>query len=570
VTVRPGIPARVICALAFGCLLGNGGARAFPISDPENPSIVTNAPEPAESDLRHQLQLQSGFGAASAGGGWTFIPAISFEEVWTDNVLNTETNRRWDLLSVATPSIAILGDVPNAQVRFAYGPQFLLAARTPQENRVTNQLVGTGLFTIVPDEFYVDVRAFAGASPLGGGFGPLGSGIAPLSAIAPLGTGPGGIGTLGLSKQNQVQSSSLSIAPYWLHRFGDTGTAKIGYQFNESAYAQGGTYLPVFFPTGPNYAYNLTNEGVAQFETGERFTPYRDFVAADVRYGSGNRFNGDSTEYVFVNRLGYLVNRNIAVFGQLGWEDLNFTNVTPNVHINDAIWGVGTTLTPNQDSQITLGYGHQNGQNAVQLNGWYALTARTRVSARYSTGLGTDLQTVADQLDLLSLDSTGTAVDAQTGAPLFIGNTGLGVQAGVFRTKSLLMSGTTALDRDQFSLSLQFWQSTALATVNNNVTLPTGVIAPPVGTTTNATTGYATWVHQFSEDWTMSGVVSYGTFRQNNSGNQHSVGATVATQYLITQTLAATARYAFFDRISTTPGQSYYQNLVLVGLSKQF
>jgi hypothetical protein len=68
----------------------------------------------------------------------------------------------------------------------------------------------------------------------------------------------------------------------------------------------------------------------------------------------------------------------------------------------------------------------------------------------------------------------------------------------------------------------------------------------------------------------MSSAVAYGTYHQSNSGNQHSVGATVATQYLITQTLAATARYAFFDRISTTPNQSYYQNLVLVGLSKQF
>ena len=563
-TIRTGIHARVTSVLAMGCLLGSMGAKSFPISDPENPSIVTNAPEPIESDLRHQLALQSGFGAAPAGGGWTFTPAISFEEIWTDNVLNTERNRRWDMLSVATPSIAVLGDVPNAQVRFAYGPQFLLAARTPQEDRITNQLLGTGLFTIVPDEFFVDARAFAGGSPVGGGFGPLGSGIAPLSA------GFGGSDTLGLSKQNQVQSSSFSLAPYWLHRFNDTGTAKIGYQFNESAFAQGGIYLPVFFPAGPNSAYNLSHEGVAQFETGDRFAPFRDFVSADARYQSGNRFNGDSTQYVFVNRLGYLVNRNVSVFGDLGWEDLDFTNVSPNVHINDAIWGVGTTLIPNQDSQITLGFGHQNGQNAVQVNGWYALTARTHISARYSTGLGTDLQNIVGQLDLLSLDSTGTAVDTQSGAPLFLGNNGLGIQAGVFRTKSLLTSATTVLDRDQVSLYLQYSQSTTLATVPNNVTLPAGITAPPVGTTSNAWTGYATWVHQLSEDWTMSSAVSYGTYHQSNSSNQHSVAASLATQYLITQSLAATARYTFFDRISTTAGQSYYQNLVLVGLSKQF
>ena len=564
VTVPSGISARVTCALAVGCLLGARGALAFPISDPDNPSIVTSAPEPTESDLRHQLQLQSGFGAAQAGGGWTFIPGISAEEIWTDNVLNTENNRRWDFLTAVTPSITILGDVPNAQVRFIYDPQFLVAARTPQENRITNQLAGTGLFTIIPDEFYVNTAAFAGGSAVGGGFGPLNNGF---------GSGFGGLGSLnnnGVSKQNQAQTSSFSLTPYWLHHFSDTGTAKIGYSFNESAYAQGGTYLPVFFPTGTHSAYNITNEGVAQFETGERFAPFRNLTLADVRLGNGNGFNGNSSEYIFENRLGYLVNRNVELFGQLGYEDLNFTNVTPNIHINDAIWGLGTTLTPNQDSQITVSFGHQSGQNGVQVNGWYAVTARTRVTATYNVGLQTNLQGIASQLDLLSLDSTGNAVDTSTGGPLFIGNTGLGIQAGVFRTKSLTMGVSTVLDRDQFSLALQFYQSTTVATVRNNVNLPTGVTAPPVGTTSKATTGYATWVHQISEDLSMSTQVSYGTWNQSNSGNQQSVAASVAMQYLISQTLAATARYSFFDRMSNTPGQSYYQNLVLVGLSKQF
>ena len=179
VTVPLGISARLTCAIAVGCLLSSRGARAFPLTDPSNPSIVTNAPEPTDSDLRNQLQLHSGFGAAAAGGGWTFVPAISWEEIYTDNVFDTERNRRWDVLTTVTPSIAITGDVPNAQVQFEYGPQFRLAARTPQENSITNQLLGTGLFTVVPDEFYVDARAIAGGAPVNGGFGALGPGVTP-------------------------------------------------------------------------------------------------------------------------------------------------------------------------------------------------------------------------------------------------------------------------------------------------------------------------------------------------------------------------------------------------------
>ncbi len=570
VTVPLGIPARVTCALAVGCLLGSRGTMAFPINDPSNPSIVTNAPEPTESDLRHQLQLQSGLGAAPAGGGWTFTPAISGAEIWTDNILNTETNRRWDLLSTLTPSISILGDVPNAQVRFQYGPQFLLAARTPQENRITNQLVGTGLFTIVQDEFYVEVRAFAGAAPVGGGFGALGNGFGSLNSGISTG-GIGGIGNTGLSKQNQVQSSVFAFSPYWLHRFGDTGTAKVGYEFNESAVASGGTYLPVFFPTGHNTSYSIANEGVAQFETGERFAPYRDLVLGDARVSNGNNgLSGNSSDYTFVNQLGYLINRNISVFGQLGYEDIQFTNVVPNIHVSDAVWGIGGTFIPNADSQITVSFGHQNGENGAQVSAWYALTARTRITATYTTGLQSDLQGLSSQLDLLSLDSLGNTVNADTGGPLFIGNNGLGFQAGVFRSKALTAGLSTVLDRDQFSLSVQFAQTTTVATVRNTANLPSGVIAPPVGSTNNATTGYATWVHQINEDLSMSTSVAYGTNHFSASGNQQSVAASVAVQYMFSQTLAASARYSFFDRISTTPGSSYYQNLVLVGLTKQY
>jgi hypothetical protein len=546
--------------------LGSRGATAFPITDPSSPSIVTNAPEPSESDLRHQLQLQSGFGAAAAGGGWTFTPAISGTEIWTDNVLNTETNRRWDLLSVATPSISIQGDVPNAQVRFIYAPEFLLAARTPEENRITNQLSGTGLFTIIPDQFYIDVRAFAGGAPVNGGFGPLGTGFSTLSP----GVSTSGIGTAGLSKQNQVQSSTFSFSPYWLHQFGDTGTAKVGYEFTESAYANGGTYLPVLFPTGHNTAYNIANEGVAQFKTGESFTPYRDVVLLDGRVSNGNGLSGNSSDYTFVNQLGYLINRNFSIFGQLGYEDIQFTNVVPNIHVSDAVWGIGGTFIPNEDSQITVSFGHQNGQNGAHVNAWYALTARTRVSATYFTGLQSDLQSISDQLDLLSLNSTGAAVNSDTGAPLFIGNSGLGIQAGVFRTKSLTANLSTILDRDQLSFSVQFAQTTTVATVQNPANLPTGVTVSPVGATNNATTGYATWVHQINDDLAMSTAVAYGTNHMSGSGNQQSVAASIAVQYMFSQTLAASARYSFYDRISTTPGQSYYQNLVLVGLSKQF
>jgi len=563
VTVPVATTVRLACGVTAACLAGAPAALAFPPADPAEPSVATTAAAPDESDLRHQLQRHSEFGSP-LGGGWTFTPSITLQEAYTDNILNTQSNRRWDLLTLATPGIAINGDTPRAQVRLNYGPQFRLAARTPEQDNVTQQLQATGLFTVVPDALYVDARAFAGSGAVGGGFGALGLGVTP--ALNPSATG---VGSAGLSNQNQVQSSSLSIAPYWLHRFGETGTAKIGYQFSQSAYAQGNSFVPLFFPTGSNASYSTTHEGVAQFITGEQFAPFRNFTMLDARLGNGSGVNRDSQQYTFLNRLGYLLDRNVTVFGELGYENLQF-NATPPTRISDAIWGVGTTITPNPDSQITIGFGHRYGQNAFNLNGSYALSARTRISASYNTGLQSDLQYLQSQLDLLALDSTGRTIDAQTGAPLYIGTGGIGVQSGLFRTKRLVFTGTTLLDRDQISLSLQFSQNTTLATAPPNEFVPFGIPAPPVGSTSRATTVFLTWLHQVSETLSISSSASYSASNVSSSGNQQSLAASVAMQYLISETVTVIARYAYFNRQSNTPGQSFYQNLVLVGISKQF
>jgi len=567
VTVPLGIPARVTCALAVGCLLGTRIAMAFTVTDPNNPSIVTNAPEPTETDLRHQLQMQSGFGAAAAGGGWTFVPSVSLEEIWTDNVLNTNTNRRWDLLTIATPSIAITGDTPNTQLLFEYGPQLRLAARTPQENSVTNQLLASGLFTIVPDEFYVSAHGIAGGTPVNGGFGALGPGIN--SNFGGFNSQLNSLGTTGLSNANQVQVSSISVSPYWEHRFGDTGMAKIGYQISESSFSQGNSYVPLFFPSGHNATTSIGNWGYAQFDTGDRFQPFQNHTEANAQIYNGSGFEGNSEQYWAFDKLTYVVNDKISVFAQLGYENLQYAG-TPSTHIADATYGFGTTWTPNPDSQITVSFIHQYGDANWNLSGSYALSARTQISATYTTGLQTNLQGIQSQLNLTTVNSAGQTVNSVTGAPVAIGTNGVGVQAGLFRVKAFTLNVTTTLDRDQFAAWLQLSNNTTEATVPASE-LQFNITSPPVGSTTQAKTLYASWTHQIRDDLTLGSVASFNTSRVSNGvGNQHSIAASIGMQYLISQTLAATASYSFYDLISSTSTQSYYQNLVLVGLTKQF
>ena len=565
VTSASGFSLSMAACFAVGSLMARVAAHAFPVADASSPSVETNAPQATESDLQHQLQLQSGFGAA-AGPGWTFVPQLALNELFTDNILNTETNRRWDLLTLLTPGILINGDVPNAQVRLNYGPQFRLAARTPEVNDVTQQLLGTGQFTIIPDEFFVDARAVAGSSPVGSGFGALGLGVTTPTLGPP---SLSGLGTAALAKQNQVQTSSASIAPYWLHRFGDIGIAKVGYQFNETSFSQSSSFLPLFFSHGNSSAYNSTNEAIAQFQTGDRLTPIQDLATLDGVVGNGTGVNAGSHQYVALNRLGYSIDRSLTGFGEIGYEDLRFGGV-PVTTIADAVWGLGGIWQPNADSRITAEYGHRYGARNVAVDASYALTARTRISARYQTGLQSDLQTIQSQLDLVSLDATGQAVDSQTGAPLFIGTGGLGFQNGLFRTRTMTATSTTVLDRDQVSVSFVWSRNTTVATVPPDQRNLFGIPAPPVGSNGEAETVYMTWIHQLSEVLLLSSGAAYSTSRVSPSGAQQSVAASVGMQYEFGETVTGTARYTYLNRISDTPGQSFYQNVFLVGLSKSF
>jgi uncharacterized protein (PEP-CTERM system associated) len=571
--VRLGASLCLTCAVAFGCLLGAQIAAAFPANDASTPSIVSNPTPPTESDLQHQLQLQTGIGATAASGKpWTFVPGLGAEEFYTDNVLQSPTDRRWDLVTVVTPSLGIVGDEPNAQVHFNYAPQLRMDARTPSQNGLTQQLAVTGDFTIIPDSFYLDARALAGGTPVGTGFGAFGSTFTPS-----LDEGNGSLGTAGLAKQNLAQAGSISVAPYWLHRFGDTGTAKIGYEFNESTISQSSSYYPLFVPTGSNSQHSVTNEAVAQFETGERFAPYRDLTRADVEEGTGSGIFNDSARDTISNRLNYEINRSIGMYGELGYERLRFGGVPPT-NIDDMTWMIGGTYAPNSDSQITFGYGHQNGVTGANVFGKWAITPRTSVSARYVNGLQSDLGQLQSQLDLTALDQNGNAVDAQTGAPLFTGLSGVGLQNGLFRAKTLSVTGSALLDRDRINFSIQFSQQTTVATDTAlTAASPFNPVAPPVGSTSEGVTAIATWVHSFSEVLTINSSASYGVTNVTGgssgaagTGRQSSVGASVGLQYLLSQTLATNVRYMYFRRGSPQPDETIYQNVILVGINKRF
>src|ERR1700749_4818400 len=93
--------------------LVSGTTSAFPLIGDDQ---VVPSTEPAASEvLRHQLQMNNGL-SAPAGGGWTIVPRLDWQEELTDNVLQEHAPRRADLVTFIAPGISLAGDLPRAQV----------------------------------------------------------------------------------------------------------------------------------------------------------------------------------------------------------------------------------------------------------------------------------------------------------------------------------------------------------------------------------------------------------------------------------------------------------------------
>jgi uncharacterized protein (PEP-CTERM system associated) len=542
--------ARLGGAAAGLCLLLTQQAAAFPISDAESPSIVPSADASDSSDasaLAHQLSLLNGY-SSSVGPGWTFTPSLTLQEALNDNVFDTSTNRQWDLITYLIPSLAIYGDTQNVQLRFNYQPTVEYYARNTSLNQLAEQLNATADVTLWQDHLYLDLRAFAGvgsstgASP-GLGYGSNASGQTPA-------------GLTGLNKQNSTQFTSFQVSPYFLQQFDTYGTLKVGYTLGYTTSSNSAGFSPVpTSSTGPSTA-ETTNEELIQFRTGTFLERISDTVQLDAQQFQGTGVATSGFNNTFTNQIDYVMNRTITLFGSLGYEDIDYGGAN-SLAIHDITWQLGTTLTPDPRSTLTLSYGHSLGVDTLSANGTYSVTARTSLNVSYGETLGTQLQSVQQQLSQTAINNSGVAVNSQTGVPLYNSNNLLGTQNQLYRATTATVGTNTRLDRDTITFNLQY------AVYNAAGTGATG--------STSGVTGTANWNHALRDDLTLNAAGSYGIrWGAGPGGRSAFTAVTTSLQYAVSATVSSSLSYSFYDLNSTESGGSLYQDILILSLTKRF
>ena len=562
---------------ALACLAEPAGA--FPYIDTTGQGTTSGSTPlsaPDAQDLKHQLQLSNGLAALGAGGGaggggWIIQPRVTVQEALTDNVLQVHSPMRWDLITVLSPGISITGATQRLQVRLDYAPVLIVNARTGSQNALNQQLNATASVTVIPEFAFIDLRAVSGIQSLrgaAGAGGTIGAGDGG-SLTAGTRTGIGNAGVAGSSQQSTVQTASIGISPYLVQRFGDYGTARLGYSLNLSQIspATGFQYIP--FPTGTASQRLVTNEQTAQFRSGSFLNDFQDTV--DINFSqstsSGRNtaigsFLGNSsfasTRQIFNNTLSYAVNRALTVTVSVGHENIIYTGSTL-APINDVTWSVGGTYTPNQNSSITISYGHQLGTEALSFNGYLQLTPRTSISASYSDTLGTQLENLQNQLNQGVVGANGGFVNRQTGGQLFGSTNNAPVQPGVYRFKTLTATATTQLNRDTVSLTL-----------NSSTQTSAGGTAAFQGVSSQTNGAVIQWTRDLRPDMRLSTAASYNVNTGGFSGTGQSIAFNTSLIYTLTDSVSASARYSFFKNTSQNALFSLVEDIFVVGITKQF
>jgi uncharacterized protein (PEP-CTERM system associated) len=513
------------------------------------------AAAPDQSDvsaLQHQLSLLNPY-SASVGPGWTFTPSLTLQEAYNDNVFQSEQDRRWDMITYVTPGLAIYGDTQNVQLRFNYAPSLIYYARNSSLNQLAQNLNAIADATLWQDHLYLDVRASVGNGAASGSAAGLGFGGGGLGQVS---TNQTNAALNGLTKNNSSQYTSFAASPYFLQSFGDYGSMKLGYtlSYSRSSNAAGFVPLPTG-TTGPTIS-QTSNEELATYTTGTFLERMSDTVTIDANQygGNGNGTSGHSNSAS--NQINYVVNRAISAFASIGYESIDYSGGDSR-SVNDMTWQVGTTLTPNPRSSLTLSYGHQQGIDSLSANGVYSVTARTSVNINYGETIGTQLQQLQTQLAVEDINGVGTVVNSRTGQPITNASQLLGTQNQLYKSQTATIGVNTSLDRDTFNVNFQYAVYTAAG-------------AGATGATSGVT-GTASWTHSLSEDLSLSTSGSYGWRWFIEPGGTNKFAAlTGSLNYIISATVSTSLSYSLYDLNSTQAGQTEYQDIILLSITKTF
>ncbi len=503
-------------------------------------------------DLRGYFSQAFGQVVPEAGTqGWTYSAGVDVSETYDTAIPissssgNTEVH---DLVTRITPSLGVTGDSSRLSGSLFYGPTINIYTIHGNQNGVSQNLNGAARATIIPDFFFVDVRAFAGEQAISGFNGPN--------------------GTTTVASSNAQLSTSFSISPSLRHSFGSVADAQLSYTLSHTALTAN-NQVPT--STAQSVNQNYTSQSVdGSVSTGADFGQFNDAISAQASQSSGTGPLHGAYSYVFENTASYALSRSLTLTASIGHENYYYGGGNPYT-VDDVTWSGGVTWAPNPDSSISVGYGHQQGESSFYLNASYAATAYTRIYARYSQGIGTEAQNLQTAVNSSTVNLNGVTIDRTTGQPVLVNNNFFATQTGLYRTTSASISAATLWPRDLFSASFEYQETTQLTNAAAGI--------PNSGSSTSTTGGYGSiaWTHDLSDDLHSNALLQYGISNDYNNGvgptntnNQNSFLVNIGLTYSISASLSLSAQYTLTTGANGFGTDNGVRQIMIISLHKTF
>jgi uncharacterized protein (PEP-CTERM system associated) len=496
--------------------------------------------------LRQQLEGLMGTNTP-ATPGWTFVPSLSAQESWTNQLQNTNGSGKSSFITALLPAVLINGQTGRTTTTINYAPALEYYSNGNQ-TQINQNLNAASTITLVPERLFLDLRGFAAVQPTYGGYGPA--------------------GTAAVSANDQTQTLGFSAHPYLRQSFNDLGTAELGASVSYSS--QNGVVSSMAAgqppPLGAVGAQNLTSEReYFSLNSGPAFGRTSAGLMLSANQDTGTGVMSSAFQNEAVMNLGYALTRSVTALASFGYDDIHYAG-TPPYNYTGPQWSVGAHWIPNPDSSVSVSYGSQQGEPSAQVDANYAVTARTRVFARYSEGLTTGLQQLLNGINGSSLDTAGNPV--ANGVPVQLNNGFYGVQNNLAQVSTASVTVTTLLDRDAISVTFSRQQSHQIAAAN-------AAAAAASAGNQNSTGWYGTltWQRSLWPDLNASAFVQWGTNQGLQTGtgqNSNTLVFSLNLSYVVSRTVSAYAQYSWTRQSNPGAGLTLPINLIVIGASKTF
>ncbi len=378
--------------------------------------------------------------------GIIISPSFGVSELYTDNVVGTAQSQP-EFVTQISPGVSIHGQTPRVDIDFNYQPTFNHYDTGTSTDTIDQNLNTRGTITPITDVLTADFQGFANEA-----------GASSNSSNQP--------GIL-VSNNNRLLYYVGTVSPHYQKHYSDIATLDVIYNLNSTNTSVDGAKVPGLGVNSTNSLGQNIDVVVGSAESFGRLG-----VKLDITQGTnaGSGANTESTTGTETVSLTYHINRVYAVSGSIGYQSIDYPDngLTPGYKSSGITWNLGFSITPNELSSISVGYGKQQGSYNPTLQIGYVLGPRTNITASYLVSVQNQLTSTLQNLRFLTYDTFGNPIDSRTGLPFSTVNQTFGSQNVLFRDKPALLSVSHQFMRSAVTLTAQYEVRTSLSGVSIN------------------------------------------------------------------------------------------------------